>query len=69
MLWKKNCLACFDELKDEESVVRKSRKLSARIFHHFEYQQEGKAIFTTKFCDGLGQITEKYLYNRTIEDC
>ena len=57
MLWKK-MVACFNDLKDEESFVRWSRKISAQFFHHFKKQPEGKAVFKSRFCHELGEMKE-----------
>ena len=51
--------ACFNDLKDEESFVRWTRKLSMQFFRHFEQQPEGKAVFKSKFSHELGEMKEK----------
>ena len=50
--------ACFNELKDEESFVRRTRKLSAQFLRQFEQQPEGKALFKSKFSHELGEMKE-----------
>ena len=50
--------ACFNDVKDEESFVRWTRKLSMQFFQ-FEQQCEGKAVFESKFSHELGEIKEK----------
>ena len=46
---------CFNDMKDEESFVRRTRKLSARCLHQFEQQPEGKALFKSNFSHELGE--------------
>ena len=48
--------ACFNDMKDEESLVRRTRKLSARFLRQFEQQPEGKALFKSKFSHELGEM-------------
>ena len=48
--------ACFNDMKDEESLVRRTRKLSARFLCQFEQQPEGKALFKSKFSHELGEM-------------
>ena len=50
--------ACFNDMKDEESLVRRTRKLSARFLRQFEQQPEGKALFKSKFSHELGEMKE-----------
>ena len=50
--------SCFNDLKDEESFVRRTRKLSARFLCQFEQQPEGKALFKSKFSHELGEMKE-----------
>ena len=50
--------SCFNDLKDEESFVRRTRKLSARFLCQFEQQLEGKALFKSKFSHELGERKE-----------
>ena len=49
---------CFSDMKDEESSVRRTRKLSARCLHQFEQQPEGKALFKSNFSHELGEMKE-----------
>ena len=51
--------ACFSDLKDEESFVIWTRKLSMQFFHHFEQQREGKAVFKSKFSHELQEVKGK----------
>ena len=53
-----NMAACFNYLKDKESFARRTRRLSARFFHQFEQQPEGKALFKSKFSHELGEMKE-----------
>ena len=50
--------ACFKDLKDEESFVRRTRKLSARFLRQFEQQPEGKALLKSKFSHKLGEMKQ-----------
>ena len=50
--------ACFNDMKDEESLVRRTRKFSARFLRQFEQQPEGKALFKSKFSHELGEMKE-----------
>ena len=47
--------ACFNDMKDEESFVRWTRKLSMQFF---EQQPEGKVVFKSKFSHELGEMKE-----------
>ena len=49
---------CFSDMKDEESSVRRTRKLSAWCLHQFEQQPEGKALFKSNFSHELGEMKE-----------
>ena len=53
-----NMAACFNDLKDKESFVRGTRRLSARFFRQFAQQPEGKALFKSKFSHELGEMKE-----------
>ena len=46
--------ACFNDMKDEESFVRRTRK--TRFLCQFEQQPQGKALFKSKFSHELGEI-------------
>ena len=50
--------ACFNDMKDEESLARRTRKLSVRFLRQFEQQPEGKALFKSKFSHELGEMKE-----------
>ena len=50
--------ACFNDMKHEESFVRRTRKLSMRFLCQFEQQPEGKALFKSKFSYELGEINK-----------
>ena len=52
-----NMAACFNDLKDEESFVRQTKRLIAQFFRQFEQQPEGKALFKSKFSE-LGEMKE-----------
>lgn len=57
--------ACFNDLKEDESFERWTRKLSAEFCHNFE-QPEGKAMFKSKFCCESKEMKEN---NFTTDDC
>ena len=48
----------FNNLKNEESFVRRSGKLSARFLRQFEQQPEEKALFKSKFSHEFGEMKE-----------
>ena len=50
--------ACFNDLKDEKSFVRRTKKLSVLFLRQFEQQPEGKALFKSKFSHELGEMKE-----------
>ena len=50
--------ACFNSAKDEESFVRRTRKLSVEFCHNFEQQPEGKAMLKSKFCREFQEMNE-----------
>ena len=62
---------CFSDMKDEESSVRRTRKLSARCLHQFEQQPEGKALFKSNFSHELGEMKENSftIHNNANDDC
>ena len=49
---------CFNDMKDEESFVRRTRKLSAQCLRQFEQQPEGKALFESNLSRELGEMKE-----------
>ena len=61
--------ACFNDLKDEESSVRRTRKLCARFLRQLEQQPEGKALFKSKFSLKLGEMKENIFTNSANDDC
>ena len=48
--------ACFNDMKDEESFVGRTRKISTRFLCQFDQQPEGKALFNSKFSHELGEM-------------
>ena len=56
--WKHMLAAYFNDLKDEESFVRRTGKLSARFICEYEQQKKKKGLFKSKFSHELGEIKE-----------
>ena len=52
------CFCTVNNLKDEESFVRRTGKLSARFLCQFKQQPEEKALFKSKFSHELGEMKE-----------
>ena len=58
--------AYFNDLKDEETFVRRIGKRSERFVRQFRQQSEGKALLKRKFSHELGEMKESIF---TIVTC
>ena len=60
-MWFKNKMsACFKNRKDEGRLFWKTNKKTFHriIFHNFDQQPEGKAMFKSKFCHEFKEMKE-----------